>query len=749
MPKRTSLLRLVSCALIASTVALNPFLSLPAYAADPPSGVVIGEIAWAGSTLSTADEWIELWNLEDTTATIGGWSLADAAAGSWTILLPVDAAIPPHATYLIANYAASDTKSSLNVPPDVVTTTISLSNSQLQIKLMDASGFTVDTAGSGAVPPAGSSLPVKTSMVRNDISWMNATTTSGLKPGLTDLATPGLCDGCRADTEPVASGQLPVAIDDPMTPTSTEQAVDSTTTAEELTDASSTSVDVSSTTPADEPITDTTATDTIDTAATSTDLPLSSTATIEPADTPSPPKPAYGLLRLNEVSPAPATGQKEWIEIVTLDAMQSIDVNGCTLHDAQGTILKLAHTVIDPAGSRYAVFTLSSSKLNNSGDTVSLYDPDGRLIDTIRFGKTKTGDALIRFPDLVGDWRETTVASPGAMNALPPPLPAPVPQTNAQAPATTPAASVKKAASPAVNPAPKEQPAPTFEDLPPEDEIPLAAPLETETVSARPKASSAKKSTAKKYSPALTLESFDMLTSDELSGLRVKLFGTVGTPLGILTSHSFILHAPDGRGIRVSVPTSRRLPAYRANIAVIGTLHLTDQGAVLAMTASDPWTVLPTTTLGVMPRDADLLTPAEEDAWSLVETTGTVSAVKGTTVTLELEDTDVIVRIRPAMHYRTKRLAVGDVIRVTGVLDATKDAPEILPRSPEDIEIVSHASPASKGTAQGAGQPLSGWTPIGAAGGAIAVTEGAKHLHRRRKQKQLEKKLEDLVTTTQ
>lgn len=237
-----------------------------------------------------------------------------------------------------------------------------------------------------------------------------------------------------------------------------------------------------------------------------------------------------------------------------------------------------------------------------------------------------------------------------------------------------------------------------------------------------------------------------MLTSDELSGVRIKLFGTVGTPLGILTSHSFILLAPDGRGIRVSVPTTRRMPAYQASVGVVGTLHLTDAGAILSMGASDAWTILPTTTQGVMPRDADLLTPAEEDAWSLVEATGTIRSVKGSTVTLALEDMDTEIRIRPAMHYRTKRLAVGDTIHVTGVLDTTKETPQILPRAAADITIISHASP-SKGTAQTAGQPLSGWTPIGAAGGAIAVTEGVKHLHQRRKHKKLEKKLQELVTT--
>lgn len=226
----------------------------------------------------------------------------------------------------------------------------------------------------------------------------------------------------------------------------------------------------------------------------------------------------------------------------------------------------------------------------------------------------------------------------------------------------------------------------------------------------------------------------------------MRLSGRVGSPIGLTSGHTFVLQNDDGRGILVTVPTKLRLPFPDTDVAIAGTLHLDDHNiASIKMSAKDTWTKIPTSTTIVIPRTVDLLLPAAEDAWSLVHVTGTVTGVSGSTVHLDLEDVDTDVLIKPMIKYRAKRLIVGDVIAVTGLLDLTKDDPRVLPRRADDITLISHApAPETKtqtSTIQTQGPIIPGWTPIGAAIGAIGVTEGTKRLHKKYKLKKLEKKL--------
>ena len=230
---------------------------------------------------------------------------------------------------------------------------------------------------------------------------------------------------------------------------------------------------------------------------------------------------------------------------------------------------------------------------------------------------------------------------------------------------------------------------------------------------------------------------FDMLTHDEFAGARVRLTGRVGSPPGLLT-HSFVLHAPDGRGILVHSSGRQRLPTYGDDLVVIGSLRLDDRGiASLRMSARDAWKRVATSTDLFAPRIVDILSPSVEDAWSIVHVTGTVTQVNGAIIHLDLGDADAIVLVKPVVRYRAKRLKTGDVIAVSGLLDSTRDAPRIVPRAADDITILTHAQKSATNDSR---FPTSvpSWAPLGAAGGAVAVTEGAKQWHRRRKIKKLE-----------
>ena len=75
-------------------------LLVPAAVASPPltREVVVSEIAWMGTTVSSTDEWIEIYNTTSGPISLAGWTLR-AADGTPTITL--QGSIPAHSYYLL------------------------------------------------------------------------------------------------------------------------------------------------------------------------------------------------------------------------------------------------------------------------------------------------------------------------------------------------------------------------------------------------------------------------------------------------------------------------------------------------------------------------------------------------------------------------------------------------------------------------------------------------------------------------
>ena len=180
----------------------------------PP--IVIGEIAWAGSSLSSADEWLELWNQSNEPFLLNGYYLSGAS--SEPMLFDETQIIPAQSVFLIANYSDEDEKSALGHKPNLVTTALSLSNSALKIDLIAPDGTTTDSVGDGGAPSAGTASP-RTSLVRvSDSDWMSAQTSDGFDAEISDLGTPGLMDGYQTTA---AQSPAPIPIETP-TVTSTD-----------------------------------------------------------------------------------------------------------------------------------------------------------------------------------------------------------------------------------------------------------------------------------------------------------------------------------------------------------------------------------------------------------------------------------------------------------------------------------------------------------------------------------------------
>ena len=102
---------------IVASGLLSAVHPLSAYAQDAPQ-VFISEINWAGSSLSTADEWLELYNAGSGNVDASGWVLTGAGTSGDAVALAEGTIINAGSTLLISNYALGE-KSSLAVVPEI------------------------------------------------------------------------------------------------------------------------------------------------------------------------------------------------------------------------------------------------------------------------------------------------------------------------------------------------------------------------------------------------------------------------------------------------------------------------------------------------------------------------------------------------------------------------------------------------------------------------------------------------------
>lgn len=166
--------------------------------------IVISELLWSGSDLSSADEWIELTNVGSDTVSLSGWTLTRVSGGSEEemLMLPANTSVGSGGFFLIANN--NESSSRLSIEPDFVDASVSLANTQLLIRLYDQSGSLIDAIDDGAGAPfAGLNGAVKASMERIDLSgsgqmktnWQTAFTFWNFDDGAPMLGTPKAKNG--------------------------------------------------------------------------------------------------------------------------------------------------------------------------------------------------------------------------------------------------------------------------------------------------------------------------------------------------------------------------------------------------------------------------------------------------------------------------------------------------------------------------------------------------------------------------
>lgn len=157
--------------------------------------VIFSEIAWAGSSISASDEWIELRNISDKTFDLTGWKIENAATGRTDFEI-LGGMIAPDEFFLIGNNSATHNfvtgESVLATEPDFIDSSLSLSNSEFMISLRDSGGNLIDSVGGGGAPSSGASGEIPASMLRiyRTANWRTATNATNFDSGVPDFGNP-------------------------------------------------------------------------------------------------------------------------------------------------------------------------------------------------------------------------------------------------------------------------------------------------------------------------------------------------------------------------------------------------------------------------------------------------------------------------------------------------------------------------------------------------------------------------------
>lgn len=368
---------------------------IPTAAAQHRPAVVVSEIAWAGSSISPSDEWIELYSDGELVVDLSGWSLWDVSVDPAVQIVQIpDGQIAPKGHFLIGNngpeHEFSKGRSVLSVQPDLIDASLSLSNARLALELRDASGEVVDRAGSGAAPLAGARSP-HASMERQldrvrkgtgKRAWVSANAQQGIDKEVSDFGSPTASGRPVVTTQPCKllwdSGtlvqELPVVIVDP-DPLSSIAAIR----VNGVATVYGTPITVSHPHQLGKEeyrieVDDSSG--------------LSRTQLLQCMHVQT-----SNDLQISEVYAAPLAGEEEFIE-VTNSGAKAVDLIGWQLgdkHDNQSYTIEESIQLM-PGSSRAFFQTETKLRLNDTSEQVVLTDPSGKMI-VIQVGKSGKGQS--------------------------------------------------------------------------------------------------------------------------------------------------------------------------------------------------------------------------------------------------------------------------------------------------------------------------------------------------------------------
>ena len=126
----------------------------------------------------------------------------------------------------------------------------------------------------------------------------------------------------------------------------------------------------------------------------------------------------YPALELSELLPDPASPltdtTDEYIEIYNPTA-NIVDLSGWKLRDESGDEYLIKNLQIDPLEHLAIYVTDSKITLNNTGDSVVLIDPNGKVVDeTANYGNAEVGLSWIK---IATQWQWAETSTPGGINS--------------------------------------------------------------------------------------------------------------------------------------------------------------------------------------------------------------------------------------------------------------------------------------------------------------------------------------------
>jgi len=103
----------------------------------------------------------------------------------------------------------------------------------------------------------------------------------------------------------------------------------------------------------------------------------------------------------------------DWVELYNNDSM-TIEIGDWELHDSTSSMHVIPLGTTLGAGGFYVANV--SNRLDNAGDTITLYNSTGSVMDVYTYSSPLADVSIGRFPDGAGDWYNLTIATPGSAN---------------------------------------------------------------------------------------------------------------------------------------------------------------------------------------------------------------------------------------------------------------------------------------------------------------------------------------------
>ncbi len=366
---------------------------------------------------------------------------------------------------------------------------------------------------------------------------------------------------------------------------------------------------------------------------------------------------------LSEFSPNPESGEKEWVELF-LSQGQAVLLDGWELHDSSGKIASLSGILT--ADNPYHVVELSSAKLNNGGDDVTVKDSTGKVIDTTTYTQPIEKTETYAFDDTTSEFRITTTPTKGAENSIT----APAEETETDPPASNQETAASAGES--------------------ESDVLQGADSQTGATSV---------SAAPAYVPLKDIPDLEL-------GTMLTTKGVVSVEPGVLGSQFFYIN---GSGIQVYM-FSKDFPALQLGdeVAVTGELSTSNGELRIKTKTKDDIVVIGTKEL--IPEVLAIEEISQDHVAEFVQTSGAITEKTSSHLFVDNGVAELKISTKALTDVLSGLSLEQDVV-VSGIVRPRSDGLSLFPRGDFDIMLAVTSSTPEVTTTTPAVVPGNGDTP--------------------------------------